>query len=149
MSRKSSRENAFRLVYEYIETGWNCTPTKKSHPSFSTASTSEPSDAVFTEELYGAVIENYDFLKSVIERYSKDFSFERIYRTDLAALMISVCELLLRVDVPEKVSVNEAVELSKTYSTEKSASFVNGVLASVIANKEELKKELEHDGEDN
>ena len=144
MSRKSSRENAFRLVYEYIETGERNDFTKEL-----LCAKDEPSDAVFTEELYGAVIENYDFLKSVIVRYSKDFSFERIYRTDLAALMISVCELLLRVDVPEKVSVNEAVELSKTYSTEKSASFVNGVLASVIANKEELKKELEHDGEDN
>ncbi len=144
MSRKTSRENAFRLVYEYIETGERNDFTKEL-----LCAKDAPSDAEFTEELYDAVIENYGFLKSVIQRYSKDFSFERIYKTDLAALMIAVCELLLRDDVPEKVSANEAVELSKTYSTEKSASFVNGVLASVIANKDELKKELDDDGEDN
>lgn len=138
MSRKSARENAFRLVYEFLETGERNDFTKEL-----LCKNEAPDDVAFTCGIYDTVIENYEYLKSVISRYSKDFTFDRIYKTDLAALMISVAELLFMEDVPVKVSVNEALELSRAYSTEKSFSFVNGILASVIANKEELKNERE------
>lgn len=138
MSRKSARENAFRLVYEFLETGERNDFTKEL-----LCKNEAPDDVAFTCVIYDTVIENYEHLKSVISRYSKDFAFDRIYKTDLAALMISVAELLFMEDVPVKVSVNEALELSRAYSTEKSFSFVNGILASVIANKEELKNERE------
>ena len=138
MSRKSARENAFRLVYEFLETGERNDFTKEL-----LCKNEAPDDVAFTCGIYDTVIENYEHLKSVISRYSKDFAFDRIYKTDLAALMISVAELLFMEDVPVKVSVNEALELSRAYSTAKSFSFVNGLLASVIANKEELKNERE------
>ncbi|MDE6398644.1 MAG: transcription antitermination factor NusB [Clostridiales bacterium] len=142
MSRKSARENAFRLVYEYLETGERNDFTKEL-----LCADDVPSDSAFTAEIYDAVLGAFDFLKSVIERYSKDFAFDRIYKTDLACLLIAACELLLRADVPEKVSVNEALELSRTYSTEKSGAFINGILASVIANKEQLKEEWKNECE--
>lgn len=138
MSRKSARENAFRLVYEFLETGERNDLTKRL-----LCGNDEQNDKTYTEEIYDAVTNEYEYLKSVVARYSKDFSFERIYKTDLAALLIAVCELLLRDDVPEKVSVNEALELCRVYSTEKSVAFVNGILASVIANKEALRNERE------
>lgn len=140
MSRKTARENAFRLVYEFLETG-----ERNDFTLELLCDGAESGDVTFVREIYDAVLENYEFLKSVIARYSADFAFERIYKTDLAALMISVCEILLRTDIPEKVSVNEAVELSRTYSTEKSTAFVNGILASVIRNKEELIGERQAD----
>lgn len=133
MSRTSARENAFRLVYEFLETG-----ERNDFTMEILCESAAPTDADFTKELYDAVLENYDFLKSVVARYSKDFAFDRIYKTDLAALLIATCELLLREDIPEKVTVNEAIELSRTYSTEKSTAFVNGILASVLSHKEEL-----------
>ncbi|MDE7394807.1 MAG: transcription antitermination factor NusB [Clostridiales bacterium] len=133
MSRKSARENAFRLVYEYVETN------ERNDFSKSILCDGEaPDDVAFTERLYDGVLENFAYLKEIVERYSKDFAFDRIYKTDLAALLIASFEILLCDDVPEKVSVNEAIELSKIYSTDKSPSFVNGVLASVIANREAL-----------
>lgn len=140
MSRKSARENAFKLVYEYLETGERNGLTLEI-----LCEGNDASDMKFTEEIYDAVLENFDFLKSVVERYSCEFSFDRIYKTDLAALMIATCELLFREDIPEKVSVNEALELSRTYSTEKSTSFVNGILASVISHREELINERQDD----
>ncbi|MCI8459290.1 MAG: transcription antitermination factor NusB [Clostridia bacterium] len=133
MSRKSARENAFRLVYEYLETGERNDFTREL-----LCGRDVPADSEFTKRIYDTVLQNFAYIKSVIERYSKDFAFDRIYKTDLSALTVAVCELLYMPDVPEKVAVNEALELSRTYSTEKSTSFVNGVLASVIANKEEL-----------
>lgn len=133
MSRKSARENAFRLVYEFLETGERNDFTKEL-----LCGKDAPADKEYTETVYDTVLENFEFIKSVIESYSKDFAFDRIYKTDLAALTVGVCELLFMPDVPEKVAVNEALELSRTYSTEKSTSFVNGILASVIVHKEEL-----------
>ena len=86
-----------------------------------------------------------DFLKSVVSRFLRGFNIDRIYKIDLAILYVACYEILFMPDVPEKVSVNEAVELAKTYSTDKSPSFINGVLAGVIAAKEELLNERESD----
>lgn len=138
MSRTSARENAFRLVYEYLETGERNDFTKDLLCAEETSA-----DARFTTETYDTVLANIEFLKSVVGRYSVDFALDRIYKTDLAAMLIAVSEILFRTDVPEKVAVNEALELSHTYSTEKSASFINGILASVITHREELLGEIQ------
>ena len=143
MSRKTARENAFRLVYEFLQTGERNEFTKEL-----LCADADAADVSFTGALYDAVTENYEFLKTVIARYAKDFAFERIYKTDLAAMMIATCEILLDMDVPEKVAVNEALELCRTYSTEKSTSFVNGILASVIVHKDELREERQNEGDD-
>ena len=57
---------------------------------------------------------------------------ERISKTDLAILRLATYEILYRDDIPFKVSVNEAVELAKSFSDDSSPSFINGVLAGVI-----------------
>ena len=53
-------------------------------------------------------------------------------------MQIAVYEILFLCDVPDKVAVNEALEMSKIYSTDNSPSFINGILASVIREKDEL-----------
>ena len=133
MSRRSARENAFRLVYEYAETEERNDFTKSI-----LCAGAAPEDVAYTERLYDGVLVHYAYLQEIIARYSVGFALDRLYKTDLAVLLIAVYEILWCGDVPEKVSVNEAVELCKIYSTDKSPSFVNGVLASVIANKEAL-----------
>ena len=55
----------------------------------------------------------------------------RMARVDLAILRLSAYELANRADVPPAVSINEAVELTRTFSTEESGSFVNGILGSM------------------
>ena len=57
---------------------------------------------------------------------------ERISKTDLAILRLAIYEILYREDIPYKVSVNEAVELAKSFSDNASPSFINGVLAGII-----------------
>ena len=56
-------------------------------------------------------------------------------------MQIAVYEILFLGDVPDKVAVNEALEMSKIYSTDNSPSFINGILASVIREKNELLNE--------
>ena len=63
--------------------------------------------------------------------FSNGFNIDRIYKLDLAALLLATYEMKYMDDIPLSVSISEAVELVKTYSTEKSNSFVNGILSSV------------------
>ena len=52
-------------------------------------------------------------------------------RLDLAILRVAIYELLYRDDIPSNVTINEAVELAKTYSHEDAGTFVNGILGSI------------------
>lgn len=87
------------------------------------------------------VSSNQAFLSEIIGGYASGYAVERIYKIDLALLLIASFEILFMEDVPVKVSVNEAVELAKVYSTDNSPSFINGILASVIKNKEDILNE--------
>ncbi|MFP5326043.1 MAG: transcription antitermination factor NusB [Acidimicrobiia bacterium] len=72
-------------------------------------------------------------IDSLIRRFSKGWDLERMPSTDRALLRLSVWELLRRPDVPTAVTISEAVELAKRYSTEDSGRFVNGVLSAIAA----------------
>ncbi len=138
MSRKSARESAYKLIYAFSITG---ELDEISLREFTEVETTL--DADFCVKTVQAVIKEYEFLSSVISRFAKDYTFDRIYKADLSALMIATYEILFCDDIPNKVSVNEALELVKTYSYDGSSSFVNGILASVINNKEKLINERE------
>ena len=58
----------------------------------------------------------------------------RLAKIDLAVLRIAVYEILYRKDIPVEVSINEAIEIVKKYSTEESFRFINGVLGGVVRN---------------
>ncbi|MEE1072612.1 MAG: transcription antitermination factor NusB [Cellulosilyticum sp.] len=85
----------------------------------------------FMESLYFGVFEHLQEIDEIIEKYAANWSFSRIAKVDLSILRLAIYELKYT-DVPRKVAVNEAVEIAKTYSTEKSPKFINGILGSVI-----------------
>lgn len=131
--RRTARENAFKLIFESL--------INEEEPSLSYEElTSELTgdDREFFDALTGGVRAERSFLTDVITRFSDGFAADRVYKIDLALLLIASYEILFMPDVPDKVSVNEAVELAKEYSTDNSPAFINGVLASVIRNKEEI-----------
>ncbi|MEG2189609.1 MAG: transcription antitermination factor NusB, partial [Christensenella sp.] len=68
---------------------------------------------------------------------SKSWRIERIAKVDLAILRLAIYELLFIDDIPAKVTVNEAVELAKKYSDEKSYQFVNGLLGGYLRSGDE------------
>lgn len=130
MSRKKSREYAFRLVFE-----------KFFHePEEELEFTDEEfvlddTDKLFVNELIGGVNANYDSILDIIKNNVVGYELDRIYKIDLAILVLAVYELKFASnEVQPSIVINEAVELSKKYSTDKSYSFINGVLAKVIGN---------------
>ncbi len=127
MSRKTARENVYKLVFEYL--------FNKEKDSFSYITLKDnpnvlSEDLEFINALYLGVVEHFDDIVAKIEMNAKGFSLERIYKPDLAALVLAVYEMMFT-DTPKTVAISEAVDLVKAYSTEKSGSYVNGILASV------------------
>ncbi len=130
MSRKTARESLFKLIYEFVST------EEKNPLTFNlvTEGMSE-ADLSYVENMYFGITEEYGRLTELIDKYAVAFSVSRIYKVDLSVMLIAAYEILHRDDIPFQVSVNEALELSKIYSTEKSTSFINGVLSKIINHK--------------
>ena len=84
--------------------------------------------------MYG-VEEHLDDINGEIASKLKKWSIDRLSKVDLSILQLAVYEIEYMEDIPEKVSVNEAVNLAKKYGAESAAPFVNGVLGSVIGAK--------------
>lgn len=92
----------------------------------------------FATELVNGVVAHREEIDEVIGRYSEEWSIGRMPVIDRNVLRLAVFELLYLSDIPTAVTINEAVELAKGFSTEDSGRFVNGVL-SAIAEKEPLR----------
>jgi N utilization substance protein B len=82
----------------------------------------------FAEELIHGAIDNVAELDSHIKALAHNWEFERIAKIDLAILRLAMFEMLHRKDIPPVVSINEAIDLSKLYSSADAKRFINGVL---------------------
>lgn len=129
MSRRQARESCFKLMFEYEFL------KERNDISLSTYLESEDiteEDAEFIKNEYDGLIEKNQELEDIISKYLKGYTLSRIFKADLAILKIAIYEMLFSNEsTPAQVVINEAVELAKKYSTDKSYSFVNGLLASV------------------
>ena len=72
--------------------------------------------------------ENITVIDQKIEEALTNWKIDRVSKVNISILRLAIAEMLYVEDVPEKVAINEAIELTKKYSDEKSVSFVNGVL---------------------
>lgn len=91
----------------------------------------------FTRELVEGVVGNLEQIDKKIAEYATNWQIKRMAVVDRNILRLSCYELMLRDDIPPKVSINEAVELAKKYSGPQSGKFVNGILDK-IKSKENL-----------
>lgn len=98
-----------------------------------TALDSQPEVKDFAVKIAQTYRDNNERIDGIIKNYAKGWDFDRLVKMDKDILRIAISELLYIKEAPMKVVVDEAVELAKKYSTEDSASFVNGILAKVIA----------------
>lgn len=126
MSRRKSREQAFIFLFESTfgfqslnEIIVNAEIVRN-----------EKIDS-FTRELFEGVIKNQEILDEHIEKNLKDWSKNRLSKVTLSILRLAIFEMLFIKETPISVSINEAVELAKKYSTKQEASYINGVLGSV------------------
>ncbi len=121
-SRREARERALTLLYE---------AEAKSIDPAAVLATLPLEPERFTADLVEGVSEHLVEIDEVISARSVGWPLERMPSLDRAVLRIATFELLHRPDIPAAATINEAVELAKTFSTDDSGKFVNGVLSAV------------------
>jgi len=132
--RRIVREKVLQILYAYEM-------NKESLQSLSLEilkDVTDETDRAFAQELIRRVLANIEDLDERIIQRVTNWEMNRIALIDKILLRMGICELLHFPDIPPKVSINEAIEISKDYSTAGSAKFINGILDAVLA---EEKKE--------
>lgn len=129
MTRTEARNEAFILVFEKIFSN----ESVEDIISLATDSRDfEMDNDGYIISAFKGVYENVEELDSVIEKYLTNWTIDRISKVALAVLRLAIYEIKFMDDIPESVSIDEAVELCKKYSTTDDASFVNGLLGSMV-----------------
>jgi N utilization substance protein B len=93
-------------------------------------------DVAFIESLVHGVTDHEKELDEVLQPVAPEWPIAQIARMDRAVLRIGLYELLYESDVPPKVVINEAVELAKAFGGDNSSKFINGVLGTVLRQRE-------------
>lgn len=122
MKRTSARELAFKTIYSKF---FNA----EENDDFEDA---DNEGLTFTSKILDSFAKNYDEINEIISSHLKGYTIERLFKIDLAIITLAVIELKFIKENPKEVIINEAVELAKKYSTEKSPRFINGVLADIV-----------------
>ena len=129
MQRKLARENAFILIFESV-----CKKDETAEEIYTKATEVrglETDD--YVREVFFGSYENSSVIDEKMEKHLKGWKKERISPVSMAILRLGCYEILFMSDIPSRVSINEAIELSKKFDDEKSYSFINGVLNAVAA----------------
>jgi len=85
----------------------------------------------FVRELVNGITQNQEQIDEYIRRFAPAWPLEQLSVVDRSILRLTIYEMLLESKVPVKVAINEAVELAKTFGSDSSSRFVNGVLGAV------------------
>lgn len=137
MTRRQLRESIFKVLFR-IEFNdkqeWNEQLEFYIEELVNPAEAEEESgiedlDVAYIKQKVKDIFERVDELDTAISENTEGWSLNRIGKTELAILRLAVYEMKYDEDVPQKVAINEAVELAKRYCADEAKGFVNAVLA--------------------
>ncbi len=115
-----------QLLFQYDFTGEE--PDFESHEEFRNDNKEGTNIKKFVEDLVKGTIDNLEEIDRVIQEVAEHWKMERMAAVDRNILRFAVYEILYREDIPPAVTINEALEIAKKYSTLESAPFINGLL---------------------
>ena len=128
MGRRASREVAMKLLYQMEIQKEDREEQKR---LFFEEYTTTGMDKDYINDVIDGVFSNKEFIDKLIESHSMGWKLNRISKLDLSILRLSIYEICFREDIPYNVSINEAVELAKKYSSNEAGSFINGILSKI------------------
>lgn len=129
-NRREAREAALKSIYA-VEVGQNT--TQQTTKLIIKASLTDDTESIkFAEKLLLTTVNNAIDHDKLIDEHIKNWDVNRLAVIDKLILRMAISELLYFDDVPTKVTINEAIELAKEYSTRKSGNFVNGILDAIL-----------------
>lgn len=124
--RNDARENAFKLIFESLFHEVDETLSKENLTELK-----KEEDKQFFEDITKNFNLHKEELKEKIEKHLKNFDYSRVFKVDLALIYLALTEIEF-CGTPKAVAINEAIEFSKKYSTEKSSKFINGLISAII-----------------
>ncbi len=133
MGRKEAREAAFMVLYQ---TDIQKCPVSEILEMYYRENTVNDSDKEYINDVAEGVFGNLEVIDEKISKGLKSWTLNRISKVDKAVLRLAVYELFFRDDIPEHVSIYEAVELVKKFDSQKSGGFANGILRGILRNNE-------------
>lgn len=128
MGRRASREIAMKLLYQLEiqkEDREDQIQTVLEENSLT------QNDKKYIVDVINGVFTNLLYIDELIDKYSKGWKISRISKVDLSILRLSIFEIHFKEDIPLSVSVNEAVELGKKYSSDEAGAYINGILGKI------------------
>ena len=130
MGRREMREHIFKLLFvsEFNEVE---EMPQQMQLYFDSLEDLKPLEQAYMEKKFASVKEHLEEIDNILNENSTGWKTKRMSKVDLNILRLAVYEMIYDQDVPTKVAINEAVEISKNFGGEDSASFVNGVLGKI------------------
>lgn len=135
MNRKKSRELAMKALYQITI---NNVSSEQALENIKILNEEEELaidneiDFKYISNIINGVMVNVEEIDAKIKENLKNWQLSRISKVNLCILRLSIYEILYMEDIPNVVSINEAIELCKTFSEEKAPKFINGVLANLL-----------------
>lgn len=147
MARITARAAVMQMIYEHLAGGEGGEETlqmvydelrKDGVPGVDEIRPTEPGEAdrAYISRILDGVLSHVTELDEKISAASVNWSLERIAKVELTILRLATYEILYEDDVPGSVAINEAVELANRYSEPSSGRFINGVLGTILRDKE-------------
>ena len=126
MKRRTSRERAMQALYQMDITG-------ELEPKVAVENTLDEGEETneFLESLVVGFVENKEAIDEAIRQNLKKWKLERISIVDRSILRVAVYEMKYMEEIPHNVTINEAIEIAKTFGDEESRRFINGVLSNI------------------
>lgn len=133
MSRREIREQIFKLLfraefYDYDKEEMS----EQLSLFFEELDQRKEKDTDYIQKKYEDIMEHLSEIDVMINEVAEGWKTSRMAKVDLTLIRLATYELKYEEDIPTGVAINEAVELAKTYGTDDSASFVNGILAKLV-----------------
>ena len=136
MNRSAAREEAFKLLYSLEIQKENYREQVDLY--FENEEIQDEKMKEYINQVVSGIAKySKEIEQKIAENLKKDWKIDRISKIDLVLLKIAIYEILYT-DVPYKVAINEVVEIAKKYGEDNSPNFINGILASIVKESENL-----------
>jgi len=129
-TRREAREHVMKALYAHEQADGD--PDQIIHTLIEGPLEDDPSTCDFAVRLFHTTLDTMEEADEIIEKHAKNWEIHRIAVIDRSLLRMATTELLKFEEIPPKVSVDEAIEIAKKYSTPRSGTFVNGVIDAIL-----------------
>ncbi len=133
VERVVERENLMQMIYQMSITGDFSQAAYEGY--INNEQISLHKESKYSKELFAALSEHLAEIDGEIGEHSIKWKTDRMPAVDLAILRLALTEIHYMENIPVSVSINEAVNMAKKFSTDKSAAFINGVLGKIVNGK--------------